>query len=184
MGRPRKYTKAGLEKKINKYFKRITREITVKEPVDTGEVDRYGHPICKMEPVVNSLGKELREISYIVPPTIGDLCLFLGISSSTWAEYCDQEKHPEFSEATTQARGRIRAYLQRELLTRSGRDVKGIIFDLQNNHGYREKVELDSQEQKLKIEKLQAEVERLRNGNDGKKTVTVELEPEVEEFGN
>ena len=35
----------------------------------------------------------------------------------------------------------MRAYLEEQLLTR--KDVRGIIFDLQNNHGYAEKKEIE-----------------------------------------
>ena len=35
----------------------------------------------------------------------------------------------------------MRAYLETELLTR--KDVKGVIFDLQNNYGYTEKKEIE-----------------------------------------
>ena len=76
-----------------------------------------------------------------MPPTVGGLCQFLGIHRSTWAEYCDHEEHPEFSDTTTRARGRLRAYLEQQLLVR--KDVKGIIFDLQNNHGYSEKRQVE-----------------------------------------
>ena len=47
------------------------------------------------------------------------------------------------------ARGRMREYLEPQLLTR--KDVKGIIFDLQNNYGYtdRREVEIGSETKKL-----------------------------------
>ena len=115
MGRPRKYTKARLEKAIRQYFLKITREEVVTVPEDTGELDKYGHKIYREVPAVNQLGEELTETRYLVPPTIGGLCLYLGISSSTWAEYADESKHPEFSAAAAYARGRIKAYLQQEL---------------------------------------------------------------------
>lgn len=181
MGRPRKYTKARLEKAIRQYFLKITREEVVTVPEDTGELDKYGHKIYREVPAVNQLGEELKETRYLVPPTIGGLCLYLGISSSTWAEYADESKHPEFSAAAAYARGRIKAYLQQELLTRNGRDVKGIIFDLQNNHGYREKVELDTREQELKIAKLEAELEQLQGGSRGKE-IRVELEGAMQDY--
>ena len=181
MGRPRKYTAKQLERRIDKYFDRITAVETVTVPYDTGETDKYGHPVMGRKAAINQLGEELKETRYLVPPTIGDLCMYLGISGSTWAVYCDPEKHPEFSEATARARGRIRAYLQRELLTRSGRDVKGIIFDLQNNHGYREKLELDTREQELKIAKLEAELARMKDAGTGRE-IRIALEGEAESY--
>jgi len=141
MGRPKKYSEKTLAKAVNRYFASITRIVPVTEMVETGERDSKGHKIYERRAVVNSLGEEAKTMEYIVPPTVGGLCEFLGIHRSTWAEYCDRDLHPEFSDTTTRARGRLRAYLEQQLLTR--KDVKGIIFDLQNNHGYAEKRQLE-----------------------------------------
>ncbi|MBQ7344759.1 MAG: hypothetical protein IJW45_01685, partial [Oscillospiraceae bacterium] len=91
--------------------------------------------------IVNSLGEELTYREFLIPPTVGGLCEYLDIHRSTWADWCDHDLHPEFSDTTTRARGRMRAYLEQQLLTR--KDVKGIIFDLQNNHGYAEKRQVE-----------------------------------------
>ena len=140
MGAPRRYEDPKkLEAAIEKYFKSITRRVVVTEAVDTGELDEKGHKIFTREPVLNECGKEVTRIDYIVPPTVWDLCEALGISESTWENYCDPQKHPEFLGATTRARGRMRAWNQMQLLTREGKDLKGIIFNLENNYGYREK---------------------------------------------
>ena len=141
MARPRKYTKKTLRAAVEEYFASITRIVPVTELVETGERDDKGHKVYERKPVINSLGAEAKVEEYIVPPTVMDLCAHLGIHRSTWAEYCDPQFYPEFSDTTTYARGRLRGYLERELLTR--KDVKGVIFDLQNNHGYAEKKQLD-----------------------------------------
>lgn len=142
MGRPRKYTPKKLREKVNEYFDSITRIVEVTEQVPTGNLDSKGHMIFETRPVLNRLGLPAQVEEYIIPPTVGGLCEFLGINRSTWAEYCNTDKHPEFSNTTTRTRGRMRAYLELQLLTRSGKDVKGIIFDLQNNYGYKEKLEI------------------------------------------
>lgn len=141
MGRPKKYTKKKLAEAVERYFGSITRIVPATELVETGERDDKGHKIYERIPVKNSLGEEAKIEEYIVPPTVGALCQYLGIHRSTWAEYCDCVEYPEFSDTTTYARGRMRAYLEQQLLTR--KDVKGIIFDLQNNHGYSEKRHLE-----------------------------------------
>ena len=141
MARPKKYTERTLAKAVKRYFASITRIVPVTELVETGERDDKGHKVYERAAVVNSLGEEATVEEYIVPPTVGSLCQYLQIHRSTWAEYCDHEQHPEFSDTTTCARGRMRAYLEQQLLTR--KDVKGIIFDLQNNHGYSEKRQLE-----------------------------------------
>ena len=137
MARTKTYTQKTLAAAVNRYFKSITRIVTATELIETDERDDKGHKIYKRVPIKNSLGEEAKIEEYIVPPTVGALCQYLGIHRSTWAEYCDSKKHEEFSDTTTYARGRIRAYLEQQLLIR--KDVKGIIFDLQNNHGASEK---------------------------------------------
>lgn len=135
MARPREYTPEKLERAVNKYFQSITRRVVRKEMVPTGEMDSKGHMIYEQRPVINSLGKETEIIEYILPPSVTDLCQALGIHRSTWANYCDHQTHPEFTDITEQARERIRAWNERELLTRPGKDIRGIIFNLQNNCG-------------------------------------------------
>lgn len=148
MARHKKYTKKTLAEAVERYFASITRIVTVTEMVDTGMRDDKGHKVYERVAVKNSLGEEARVEEYIVPPTVGALCEYLQIHRSTWADYCDHNLHPEFSDTTTRARGRLRAYLEQQLLIR--KDVKGIIFDLQNNHGYSEKRELELGEKATK----------------------------------
>ena len=145
MGRPKKYTKNTLAKAVDHYFGSITRIVTAKELVETGKRDDKGHIIFERIPIKNSLGEEAKVEEYIVPPTVGALCQHLGIHRSTWAEYCDPEEHPEFSDTTTYAQGRIHAYLERESLTRQGKDLKGVLFNLENNFGYKERLEMSNE---------------------------------------
>ena len=144
MGAPRKYTPEELDRAVKQYFKSITRKVKLTEQRPTGKKDKMGHEVYVTVPVTNLLGKEVFVTEYLVPPTVGDLSAALGIHRSTWHDYCDPEKHPEFSDTTTQALGRIHAYLERESLTRSGKDLKGVIFNLENNFGYKERLEVDS----------------------------------------
>lgn len=137
MARPKKYDAESLRKAVDKYFRSITRMVQVTEKVDSGKRDGSGHIIWETKPVINQLGKELWVTEFLVPPTVSGLCDYLGIHRSTWAEYCDPEIHPEFSDTTTYARGRMQGWREEQLITR--KDVKGIVFDLQNNYGYRER---------------------------------------------
>lgn len=111
--------------------------------VPTGNVDRYGHPEMEPRVILNDDGEEIKYREYVVPPTTAGLCRYLGISHQTWAEYSDKSKHPEYADSTTRARERMREYNENELLTRAGKDVRGIIFNLQNNFGYSEKREVE-----------------------------------------
>ena len=141
MARPKKYSPAGLGKAVELYFNSISREVPATERVDSGKRDAKGHIIWESKPIINKLGEQMTLTEYIVPPTVGGLCAFLGIHRSTWTEWCDSKLHPEFSDTTTYARGRMRAWREEQLLIR--KDVKGIIFDLQNNYGYSEKREIE-----------------------------------------
>ena len=143
MARPRKYTAKALRESVDGYFRSISRTKAAVEMLPTGEVDRYGHPVMAAQKILNDDGEEIMVREYIVPPTTAGLCRHLGISHQTWAEYSDKEKHPEFADSTTRARERMREYNELELLTRAGKDVRGIIFNLQNNFGYSEKREVE-----------------------------------------
>lgn len=139
MAAPKKYTPEKLATAVRRYFKSISRRVKVTEKRPTGVKDSSGHEIYEDVPVKNMLGKEIYVTEYVVPPTVGDLSAFLGIHRDTWHSYCEQE---EFSDTTTYARGCIHAYLEREMLTRSGKDLKGVQFNLENNFGYKERIEL------------------------------------------
>lgn len=143
MGAPKKYkTARALQKAVDAYFDGITREKPLTEMVPTGALDKYGHPVCEPKKVLNRLGNPVMVEEFLLPPSVGDLARFLGIHRSTWYDYCDPDKHPEFSDTTTQALGRIHAYLERESLTREGKNLKGVIFNLENNFGYKERLEV------------------------------------------
>lgn len=142
MGAEKKYTPTTLKKAVDRYFKSITRKVPLTEQVPTDQKDKDGHVIYKTVPLTNQLGEQIVLEQYVVPPSVGDLAIFLGIHRSTWTDYCDEKKHPEFSDTTTYARGRMHAYLERESLTRQGKDLKGVLFNLENNYGYREKTDI------------------------------------------
>ena len=136
MARPREYTADKLEKAVRRYFRSITRQVPQTEMVPTGQTDEKGHMTYRQEPIINDLGKQLVLTEYLVPPNIADLCEALHIHRSTWANYCDADQYPEFAEITEGVKARMQAWNERELLTRPGKDVKGIIFNLQQNYGY------------------------------------------------
>lgn len=128
-GRPKKYkSKKALSDAVERYFRSISRTIPAR--------DGYGGIIR------NDDGEEIRVLEYIRPPSISSLCLYLGIDRSTWQNYCDSELHPEFQSITALTRARIEAYLEEQLLTRE-KGVQGIIFNLQNNYGWRQKQEVE-----------------------------------------
>lgn len=136
-GRRKKYTKKSLKLEIDRYFNSISRTIQAIEMVDSGRRDERGRPIFKQAPIKNNEGNPIMVTEYVVPPSVSGLCLHLGIDRSTWQNY-----RAESPEITEEARARIEAYLEGELLTRK-KSVQGIIFNLQNNYGWREKREVE-----------------------------------------
>lgn len=122
-GRPKKYGKRTLKEAVERYFQSISRTIQPK--------DEDG------EPIKNDCGEPVRIIQYVTPPSISALCLFLGIDRSTWQNYGE-----EFPEVIAFARARLEAYLEEQLLVRE-KGVQGIIFNLQNNYGWKQKQEVE-----------------------------------------
>ena len=139
MGAKKKYTAKALEKAVENYFRSISREKAVTEDVWNGDRDSMGHKVYDQKPVLNALGEPMTRIEYLIPPTVGGLAAYLGIHRSTWNAWCDSSVHPEYRDITEDAMGRIHSYLETESLTRPGKDLKGVIFNLENNYGYREK---------------------------------------------
>lgn len=141
MPRKCKYTAKGLERAVNRYFGSISRVVPRMEKRETGELDAYGHPETVLVQVVDGNGSPVFETDWLRPPSVAGLCEYLDIDKSTWAAYCDAKKHPAFSDTTSRARGRMEAWLVEQLLSREGKDVKGIVFNLAANYGYRDRQE-------------------------------------------
>ena len=145
MGAPKKYkTARALKKAVDAYFDGITRVKPLTEMVPTGALDKYGHPVCEPKEVVNRLGKPVMVEEFLLPPSWSDLATFLGVHRSTLTAWRSEEDYPEFSDTAMWAWGRIHAYLERESLTREGKDLKGVLFNLENNFGYKERLEVQS----------------------------------------
>lgn len=140
VGRYKKYSSdKALREAVEDYFASISREREIMEESVTPEKDQWGHFVKEWVPVTNDKGEVMREREYVIPPTVGGLCDHLKISRQTWADYCNPELNPKFRETTAWAREILRGYLEGQLLTRSGKDMKGVIFSLQNNYGMSEK---------------------------------------------
>lgn len=144
-GQPKAYTPRTLKKAVDRYFASISRVVQVKEPIPTGQLDKYGHPIVEYVPVENSLGEEVYTTEYLIKPSRAGLARFLGIHRSTWDNYRDQpEVYPEFQEIVEDAEDRIFAWTHEQLLTRSGKDVKGIVVELEHSWGYKQERQEDA----------------------------------------
>ncbi len=131
-----KYTKTELESAVTKYIEDISRTRDVCEKVPTGKKDENGHEIYELVPVINDAGDVVRAVEYVLPPTVAGLCVKLGISLSTWENYV--KRFPDVGEWFSVRRLR---YLQEKILT-DPKSVRGVIFDLENNFGMKQKTEV------------------------------------------
>ena len=130
MGATPKYTKDTLETAVREYFASITREVVIQERVPTGKKDSWGHDVYELRDVENNLGEKAKRTEYLVPPTLGGLCIHLGIANSTWSRWREQKKYKEIIEFVDD---RMIAWRKEQVLIR--KDVKGLIWDLEVNHG-------------------------------------------------
>lgn len=146
MGREKKYTPASFKKAVDKYFDQITRTKTAEEMVPTGRVDSQGHMIFEPRTIENDKGEPITYTEFVVPPSMTELCLQLGISRETLSNYGNEE---EYIDTITRARGRIEAYLEGELLKRN--KVQGVIFNLKNNYGWKDKQEVSLEDNRLEV---------------------------------
>ena len=141
-GRPKKYNARTLKTALNRYFRSISREVAVTEMVPTGERDENNHMIMEAVPVLNQNGEQVMKTEFLIPPTVEGMCLRLGIHDSTWNNYCKDEDQ-DMREVTQGAREIFRAWLINESLTRAGKDIRGIEFNLENNYGYSQKQSIE-----------------------------------------
>lgn len=141
LGRPKAYqTPAALQRAVEGYFQSISREVTVKEPVDTGRRDEQGHVVFEWIPVKTDAGEEIRKREFAVPPTVTGLCRALGISRQTWVNYGADK---EYAPVVERAKAVITGWLEEQLLTRS-KGVQGVMFALQNYAEWKIRTELEA----------------------------------------
>lgn len=133
----RKYkSAAALRRKIRAYFASISRTVTVTELADSGKRDDKGHVVYVPVPVHNDDGEEIRRQEFLVPPSESALALWLGISSDTWTAYKDPSKNPDLAPEANLARDIILAWNVTEVLSREGKNTRGIEFNLTANYGF------------------------------------------------
>ena len=143
MGAPKKYSKKALKAAVAAYFDSITRDVEITERVDSGKKDSWGHVVYDTVPVKNNLGEVAKRTEYLVPPTIGGLCIHLGIVESTWSRWCDKEKYPEYQAIIQDVKLKMLTWRQEQVVIR--KDVKGLIWDMEVNHGVGQKAESNPQ---------------------------------------
>lgn len=111
---------AELRRAVEAYFSGISCERCV-----TGD---------KGEPLLNHRGEEITELYYAVPPTVSGMCRALGISTRTWQNYADPDKHPEFAEIAAFVHTALMDYLEGESLRRKTA-VQGVLYQMEKEDG-------------------------------------------------
>lgn len=109
-------------------------------------VSRYFNSIMYDKPMLDENGEQIKALSgepivikaYAEPPSIQNLCVFLGIDTSTWDNYREDER---LKWVCNDTKLRIEAYLVGEVNKRDR--PQGVIFNLENNFGWKKKKEVE-----------------------------------------
>lgn len=127
-GRPLKFeSEEELQKKIDEYFKSCWEQ----------RIDMWGNPLYWKDEKGNKM-MDKPVLKQVKPYTIGGLAVFLDCSRDTLVEYGHKKK---FSDTIKKAKDIIYAYKEERLAVAP--NAAGIIFDLKNNYGWKDKTETD-----------------------------------------
>jgi len=136
VGRPAKYSEAEqLQKQVDHYFASITITEPVFDYVVTGQGED-GKDIFDKVPRLNNAGEQVQRTSFFENPSILSMCRFIGVCRDTLCEY---EKREDLAKTVKAAKARIEEYLENQLYRKD--QVTGIIFNLKNNFGWKDKSE-------------------------------------------
>ena len=117
-----------LRQAIDAYFDSVSREKRLTETVQT---EREGRPVREERPVLNLLGQPVTVREYVVPPTRGGLLRALGIGAAAWRKLLADER---FRAVAEEAEERLVEWRIEQILAAPGRDIKGILYDLERNY--------------------------------------------------
>lgn len=141
IGRPKKYSSAkGLREAVDAYIASISYETPAIISTATGEVDDNGKILYTtrlLKEGVGGTGPCIVVTNWLEPPSTAALCLYLGVSRSTWANYARDEK---LGRVVEYWEARYEAYLVGQL--ERGKHISGVIFNLQHNFGWKERREV------------------------------------------
>ncbi len=127
-----------LEKALNDYFDSITITELEYRTVKVGEDDE-GKPIYEQEPILNNKGTQVTRTRYYENPSILAMCRYIGTTRETIREY---EMRDGYVDTIKKAKARVEEYLENELYRKE--QVTGIIFNLKNNFGWKDKQEIET----------------------------------------
>lgn len=134
LARRKKYTPEAFARAVDKYFRSISYDQTAR--LLSGDVIES-----------RDRKKSINEVLFAVPPTLSGLCLTLCISRDTFAAYAKDEA---YADTCAYAREVVEAYLENQLLTRT-KGIEGVKFSLQNNFGWSDKHEVDTDSAEITV---------------------------------
>ena len=146
-GKEKQYYRRSLEKGVWSYFAAISRERVVTERVPTGRLDGYGHMIYEDIPVRNLLGEDVKVRELAVRPSIQALCDHLRIRPATWQHL---RKSAETADICLDAEEMIKDWAVGELVTREGKNVRGVMHYLDNSFGWKDSREISVSSETVK----------------------------------
>ena len=150
-GRPRAFKSAEeFDDKINRYIESISEERLLTQKVQDGtKINDDGEevPSYKEVPWLDSYGEQRKRRVFIERPSMLGAALHMGVNKTTLYEYADKEG---FSNSLKRLNTVIEKYKADELYRTQGQ-VTGIIFDLKNNHGWKDKTEVAATVSEIKI---------------------------------
>lgn len=107
-------------------------------------INRYFREMDENTKEVMSASGAIKDIADPLTPTIESLSSYLGFKSvKTFYNYGEDESHKAFHDVIAAARAKILGKKTIALVNGKG-SASGLIFDLVNNHGYKNKSEVES----------------------------------------
>ena len=166
MAQQKKYkTAKELQEAVEQYFRSISYQKPVIVDTPTGYVDDQGHAEVKRVALrrgPGGTGEFVTVTEWLEEPSLAGLCLFIGVSKTTWGAYAKDEK---LKLVTEWARLVLEKYWQGRL---NGKGAHGAQFVLKNNFGWNDvwtdKVEIDQKSVGMTLEEYLEQAEREGKG--------------------
>ena len=122
---------AALREAVDRYFRSISREKLLTEKAETGETDKNGKPLTADVAVLNALGEPITVTEFLLPPTRRGLLHFLSLAEEDWHAL---SRKPGAGAVVREAEERLVDWRFQQILSLPGKDIKGLLFDLEQNY--------------------------------------------------
>lgn len=166
-GRPKKYgTAKALREGIDTYWRSISYERPVIVSTPTGAVDENGRLEYTTRMLLvdengavstDGTGKPKTSTEFLEAPSVAGLCLHLGISKETWSQYKQDEK---LGVVCQEFLLKLENYLVARLEGDKAKSVQGVIFNLKNNFGWKDKVDVAQTNVGMTVEQWLEQLEK------------------------